>query len=92
MQAISIAEELYLSGAEVIFVASNISEPINLPSSQIIRVKNSQQMHQMILENLPNSFAFISCAAVCDFKIKNFSNLTIFCENICILSISFNVY
>lgn len=74
MQAISIAEELYLSGAEVIFVASNIFKPINLPSSQIIRVKNSQQMHQAILENLSQSFAFISCAAVCDFKIKNFSS------------------
>ncbi|MCE2687281.1 MAG: bifunctional phosphopantothenoylcysteine decarboxylase/phosphopantothenate--cysteine ligase CoaBC [Rickettsiales bacterium] len=73
MQAISIAEELYLSGAEVIFVASNIFKPINLPSSQIIRVKNSQQMHKAILENLSQSFAFISCAAVCDFKIKNFS-------------------
>lgn len=77
MQAIAIAEELYLSGAEVIFVASNISQPVNLPSSQIIRVKNSQQMHQMILENLSNSFAFISCAAVCDFKIKNFSKYKI---------------
>ncbi len=73
IQAISIAEELYLSGAEVIFVASNIFKPINLPSSQIIRVKNSQQMHKAILENLSQSFAFISCAAVCDFKIKNFS-------------------
>jgi phosphopantothenoylcysteine decarboxylase/phosphopantothenate--cysteine ligase len=74
MQAISIAEELYLSGAEVIFIASNISKPINLPSSQIIRVKNGKQMHQAILENLSQSFAFISCAAVCDFKIKNFSS------------------
>ena len=71
-QAIAIAKELDNAGAEIIFVASNINMPINLSSDKIIRVRNSQEMHNAIIANLTNSFAFIGCAAVSDFVVKQY--------------------
>ncbi len=73
-QSIYLAEMLALIGCQVIFVACNINLPINLDESQIIRVKNTLEMKTAIEENLENCNIFISCAAICDFIAKNFSN------------------
>jgi phosphopantothenoylcysteine decarboxylase/phosphopantothenate--cysteine ligase len=73
-QAIALAEIFYQMGGEVIFIASNIQEKINLPQKNIIRTTNSDQMLKAIESNLTNTDIYISAAAISDFKPKNYSN------------------
>jgi len=73
-QGIAIAENLSLKGANVTLIASNISENINLNNNNIIRVKNADEMLKSVEKHLHKTDIFISCAAVADFKPKNYSN------------------
>jgi len=73
-QAIEIAQILHEMGADVTFVAGNIRETIFLPKENIIRVKTAEEMFLVVKKNLPKTNVFIGCAAVSDFKVKNFSN------------------
>jgi phosphopantothenoylcysteine decarboxylase/phosphopantothenate--cysteine ligase len=72
-QGIAIAEAFYDLGAEVILVAGNITEHINLPAKNIICVKTAFDMLEAVLENLSEVDIFISAAAVADFRPKNYS-------------------
>ncbi|MFT6077927.1 MAG: phosphopantothenoylcysteine decarboxylase/phosphopantothenate--cysteine ligase [Myxococcota bacterium] len=72
-QGIAIAESFYDLGADVVLVAGNITENINIPSKNIIRVKTAQDMLEAVLDNLRKVDIFISAAAVADFRPKNFS-------------------
>lgn len=72
-QAIAIAKILDEMGAEVTFVAGNISKAIPLPEEKIIRVKSADEMFAAVKKNLAESDVFVACAAVADFKVKNIS-------------------
>lgn len=72
-QGISIAQKFYEAGAKVTLIAANVSQNINLEEQNIIRVKTAQEMLKAVEENLKNSDIFISCAAVADFKPKEYS-------------------
>jgi phosphopantothenoylcysteine decarboxylase/phosphopantothenate--cysteine ligase len=76
-QGIAIAESLSDLGAEVILVAGNIKENINLPKQNIIRVVSADQMLKAVEENLESTEIFISTAAVADFKPKKTSTIKI---------------
>jgi len=69
-QGIAIAETFYELGAEVVLIASNISEPINLPKKNIIRVETAKEMLLAVEDNLLKTDIFIAAAAVADFKPK----------------------
>lgn len=69
-QAIAIAQVLYEMGADVTLIAGNIRETILLPKEKIIRVKTAEEMLAAVEENLTQAHAFIGCAAVADFKVK----------------------
>lgn len=73
-QGIEIAEKLNDFGANVILVAANIHENINLNSKNIIRVRSADEMMAAVNENLKTADIFISCAAVADFKPKIYSD------------------
>ena len=73
-QAIEIAQVLHEMGADVTLIAGNIREIIFLPQENIIRVKTAEEMFAEVKKNLPKTNVFIGCAAVSDFKVKNFSN------------------
>lgn len=73
-QAIEIAQVLHEMGADVTLIAGNIREIIFLPQENIIRVKTAEEMLAEVKKNLPKTNVFIGCAAVSDFKVKNFSN------------------
>lgn len=70
-QSIYIARKLFEAGANVKFITSNINHQINLPN--VIKVRNSDEMYLAVKDNL-NCDIFIGCAAVSDYKIKNYSN------------------
>jgi len=72
-QAIEIAKVLHEMGADVTMVAGNIKETIILPKEKIIRVKTAAEMFEAVKKNLAKSDGFIACAAVSDFRVKNFS-------------------
>ncbi|MES2677760.1 MAG: bifunctional phosphopantothenoylcysteine decarboxylase/phosphopantothenate--cysteine ligase CoaBC [Pseudomonadota bacterium] len=69
-QGIAIAELCYDLGAEVVLVAGNIRENINLPKKNIIRVKTAGDMLQAVEDNLKGAKIFIATAAVADFRPK----------------------
>lgn len=76
-QGIAIAEELHNLGAEVLLIASNIKEVINLPKKNIIKVKTADEMFGVVEKNLKATDIFIGTAAVADFKPKNISTIKI---------------
>ncbi|MCE3255226.1 MAG: coaBC [Rickettsiaceae bacterium] len=69
-QGIAIAEELHDLGADVILVAANVREPINLPKHNVIAVKTAEEMLAMVEKNIRAVDIFISVAAVSDFRAK----------------------
>ncbi|MBM3579430.1 MAG: bifunctional phosphopantothenoylcysteine decarboxylase/phosphopantothenate--cysteine ligase CoaBC [Alphaproteobacteria bacterium] len=73
-QAIEIIKVLIAMGADVTMVAANISKTIPLPKGKIIRVKTAEEMLTAVKNNMAGSDVFIGCAAVADFRVKNFSN------------------
>ena len=75
-QAIAIASQLHEMGANVTLVAANIApELINLPSEKIVKVKTAEEMLAAVQKLQKNrTDIFIACAAVADFRVKNFSS------------------
>jgi phosphopantothenoylcysteine decarboxylase/phosphopantothenate--cysteine ligase len=73
-QSLAIAYELQKQGAELLFIAGNIVDQINLPATKIIKVQNTQQMLDQVLQNIDGADVFIGCAAVADFGIKYTAN------------------
>lgn len=73
-QAIALAETFSEMGADVTFVAANISRTIPLSSEKIIRVKTAQEMLEAVSKNLDSQNIFVACAAVADFRVKNFTD------------------
>jgi phosphopantothenoylcysteine synthetase/decarboxylase len=55
-------------------VAGNIREKIFLPKEKIILTKTAQEMFEAVRENIGGINVFIGCAAVADFRVKNFSD------------------
>lgn len=76
-QGLAIAKILSEMGANVHLVCGDISQPINFAVSSIISVKSADQMLDACLNLLKNNSTkidgFISCSAVCDYKVKNYS-------------------
>lgn len=58
-------------GADVTFIAGNISKAIPLKDEKIIRVKSADEMMDAVKKNLAKQDVFVACAAVADFKVKN---------------------
>ena len=73
-QAIEIAKALDEMGADVTFIAGNIQEKISLKNEKVISVKTANQMFEEVKKHLDLQDVFISCAAVADFRVKNFAN------------------
>jgi phosphopantothenoylcysteine decarboxylase/phosphopantothenate--cysteine ligase len=73
IQAIKIAQILYEMNADVTFIAANINAPIALPADKILRVKTALEMFEMVKKNLLQTQVFVGCAAVADFRVKDFS-------------------
>lgn len=69
-QGIKIAEKFAENGADVLLIAGNIKENINLSKDKIIRVKTAEDMLNAVLKDLRKTDIFISCAAVADFRPK----------------------
>ena len=72
-QSIAIAQILSEMGADVTFIAGNITAEIPLKNEKIIKVKSADDMFLAVKENLKNQDIFIACAAVADFKVKEIS-------------------
>ncbi len=73
-QGIAIAEVLHDLGAEVVLIAGNIKETINLPSKNIVRVKTAEEMLNKAESHLKGADIFIGSAAVADFRPKKISS------------------
>ena len=69
-QGVAIAEEFHALGAEVILVAANVKEQINLPKQNVIAVKTAEEMLQAVEANLKSTDVFVATAAVADFRPK----------------------
>lgn len=82
-QALALCDSLKSYGANVIFVAANISCEINLPDDQIHQVKSCDEMLSVVNELIStfqvglDNLIFISCAAVADYKTKTISDVKI---------------
>lgn len=72
-QAIAIAQVFHEMGAEVTFIAANIHTKIALPQQQVIRVKTADEMLEAVKGHLDACNVFVGCAAVADYKVKDFS-------------------
>jgi len=71
IQAINIANILSKMGANITFIAGNITRDIALNKEKIIRVGTTQEMFDAVQENIKNIDCFIGCAAVSDYRVKN---------------------
>lgn len=67
-QGIKIAEKFSEMGADVLLIAGNVKENINLSKDKIIRVKTAEDMLNAVSGHLKKTDIFISCAAVADFR------------------------
>ncbi len=59
-------------GADVTIVYGNISTQLNDRCNNI-SVTSAEQMYKAVMKNIDHQDVFISCAAVCDYKIKDVS-------------------
>jgi phosphopantothenoylcysteine decarboxylase/phosphopantothenate--cysteine ligase len=76
-QGLAIAKILSEMGANIYLVCGNISQSINFSVKSICAVQTAEQMLEAcknILNNPARLDAFISCGAVCDYKVKNYSS------------------
>lgn len=73
-QAVAIAKTLHDMGGDVTLVAANIKSDIALPSRNIVTVKTADDMWEALKERLDHCDIFIGCAAVCDYKVKDFTS------------------
>ncbi len=70
-QGNAVALALAKAGAEVELVAGNVSDPLPThPKIRITKVSSADEMNASVHGMLPADI-FISCAAVCDFKVVN---------------------
>ncbi len=72
-QGIAIAEEFYNLGADVVLVAGNVREHINLPKENIIPVQTGLEMMRAVEDVIKKTDIFIATAAVADFCPKKVS-------------------
>lgn len=73
----SLAEAAANLGAEVYLVSgpSELKQPINI--KEFIKINSAKQMYNEVSKRFDNCDIFISCAAVADYKPKNYSNIKI---------------
>lgn len=69
-QSIAIAKLFYDMGADVKMISANVNQTILIPKENIINVKTTKEMFDMVKNNLKWCNVFIGCAAVADFKVK----------------------
>lgn len=80
-QGAAIALSLAQSGANVTLVAGNVKTDLpKHPRIQIVPIESAQEMKAAVHTALPAD-VFVSCAAVCDFRIANRSDKKIKKEN-----------
>ncbi len=72
-QGLEIAKYFTQAGAKVKIIAGNITQRINLPHESVIHVQSALEMFEAVKKNLHDVDIFISCSAVSDFKVKNYS-------------------
>lgn len=70
--AVSICENALLRGANVIFVAGNVSVPIP-HGVKLIKVDTTQKMCDIVMANMNGVDYFVMAAAPCDYRPKEFS-------------------
>jgi len=73
-QAIEIAKILDEMGADVTFIAANIKYKIPLKKDKTIKCQTAQEMLDIVENEIAKQDVFISCAAVCDYKVQNFTS------------------
>jgi len=73
-QSIEIAKILNEMGANITFIASNIKNHINIDPKNIIHCSNADDIFSAVKKNIKNCDIYISCAAISDFKVKNYSS------------------
>lgn len=73
----SLAEAAANLGAEVYLVSgpSELKQPNNI--KEFIKINSTKQMYNEVSKRFDNCDIFISCAAVADYKPKNYSNIKI---------------
>lgn len=69
----ALVRELLARGASVVVLKAKttISFDIKHPNLEIINTKSADDMNQAMLKKAKDSYIFIGCAAVADYKIKN---------------------
>lgn len=72
-QSVEIAKIFEEAGAEVVFIAANISSDLT-KKHKIISVKTSDEMLEAVRKNIDGAYIFISAAAVSDFKVEKTSD------------------
>ena len=72
-QGLEIAKYFAQAGARVNIIAGNVTQRINLPHNSVIHVQSASEMFEEVKNNLDDVDIFISCSAVSDFKVKNYS-------------------
>ncbi len=72
-QAIELAKILSDMGAEVEMIAANIFMKIPLAKNKITHIKSADEMFETVKNKISANDVFIGCAAVSDYKVKNYS-------------------
>ena len=67
----ALAEECASRGAQVTLVAGPVSLKTESPLSTRIDVTTAVEMHDAVMQSLPQSDAIILCAAVADYRVEN---------------------
>lgn len=67
----ALAEECASRGAEVTLVAGPVTLKTNHPAIERVDVTTAIEMHDAVLNALPQSDAVILCAAVADYRVEN---------------------
>lgn len=77
-QSIYLAQVLSLMGAEIEFIAGNISKEINIKNTKVTKTYSAQEMMEKTKQKVedcdPKNTVFIGCAAVSDYRVKNKSD------------------
>jgi phosphopantothenoylcysteine decarboxylase/phosphopantothenate--cysteine ligase len=69
----ALAEECAERGAEVILISGPVKLEVNHPNIKKITVESADEMHRCALQYFPETDIAILCAAVADYKPKQFS-------------------
>lgn len=77
IQALNLAKVFLACGAKVKLVAGEMrgqaGSQIQLHKDSILNVKTAEEMLSAVKQNLAGNDVFVGCAAVADFRVKNFS-------------------